>query len=301
MVSAHSANAAPAAQCTGARIGRVSPLNLYSAGSFTCRGFAPETVVSLKPFSAAFRWLSSTASGTPARRKGLRMGIAIRCRGQHKAKSVTSGVVQWAGARCVEVERRISVWCRVRMNHDLIAGCRDPMRQARLAEVLGACIPGQLARTMKTSSRMQWQQSGITIRNHRASERFKGASAEESGRSNQPSAAVPLKHPLRTVPACDPGQEPTARRLRLRWPPLLYDSFIQPRGLDSIIVIRPKLCIVTTISQCIFSAAHARTLCRRVATHHARVRRPWMSGHSPHLCSRRLELTNPEYIQPRAR
>jgi hypothetical protein len=29
----------------------------------------------LNPFSAAFRWLSSVASGAPARRNGLRMGI----------------------------------------------------------------------------------------------------------------------------------------------------------------------------------------------------------------------------------
>jgi hypothetical protein len=182
--------------------------------------------VSLKPFSAAFRWLSSTASGTPARRKGLRIGIAVRYRGQHKADAATSGVFQWAGARCVEVEGRISIWCRARMNHDLIAGCRDPMRQARLAEVLGACVQG---------------------------------TAEESGRSNQPSAAVPLKHHLRTVPACDPGQEPTARRLRLRWPHLqqlhgtAWLSFnyrqiqLQPRS-------------ITTISQRICSASHARTL-----------------------------------------
>lgn len=64
--------------CTAAHVARGSPLSLYSAGSLICRGFAPETVVSVKPFSAAFRWPSSTTSGAPARRNGLRMGIAIR-------------------------------------------------------------------------------------------------------------------------------------------------------------------------------------------------------------------------------
>jgi hypothetical protein len=94
----------PFSQCTGAHIARVSPLNLYSAGSFTCRGFAPETVASLKPFSAAFRWLSSAASGAPARRKGLRMGIVIRYRGQHKANTARSGGAQWA-ERAQDVSR----------------------------------------------------------------------------------------------------------------------------------------------------------------------------------------------------
>jgi hypothetical protein len=56
----------------------ISPLSLYSMGSLICRGVAPDTAVLLNPFSGALRWASSTGSGTPARRKGLRIGIVIR-------------------------------------------------------------------------------------------------------------------------------------------------------------------------------------------------------------------------------
>jgi hypothetical protein len=78
----HSSNAAPEDAGTPGACQGGSPLSLYSAGSLIVIGFAPETVVSLKLFSAAFRWFSSTASGTPARRNGLRMGIVIKVRAQ---------------------------------------------------------------------------------------------------------------------------------------------------------------------------------------------------------------------------
>jgi len=78
-------------QAHPAHIEGASPLSLYSAGSLICRGFVPETVVSLKPFSAAFRWFSSTTSGAPARRNGLRIGIAIGVCAQDKADAVNVG------------------------------------------------------------------------------------------------------------------------------------------------------------------------------------------------------------------
>lgn len=67
-------------------------LNLYSAGSFSFKGVAPETVAVLKSFSGAFRWASSAWSGAPARRKGLRIGMAVgQCR-QKRAVQRQSGV-----------------------------------------------------------------------------------------------------------------------------------------------------------------------------------------------------------------
>jgi hypothetical protein len=109
-----SSNAAPEDAGTPGACQGGSPLSLYSAGSLIVRGFAPETVVSLKPFSAAFRWFSSTASGTPARRNGLRMGIAIKVRARCQAGAVDmaclSGLVQ-GGSRGRE---KPSIWCRVR-------------------------------------------------------------------------------------------------------------------------------------------------------------------------------------------
>lgn len=78
-VSARSSDAAPGTcMHSWAHAGWVLPLSLYSMGSLICIGFAPETVVSLNPFSGAVRWVSSIWSGAPARRKGLRIGIAIR-------------------------------------------------------------------------------------------------------------------------------------------------------------------------------------------------------------------------------
>jgi len=98
-------------QCSAHRASS-SPLSLYSAGSLTCRGFAPETVVSLNPFSAEVRWFSSTTSGTPARRNGLRMGIAGRHDGQSRAEMVASGVFREGG--CVLVSRsKVRLWSGV--------------------------------------------------------------------------------------------------------------------------------------------------------------------------------------------
>ena len=105
----------PRARNAAAHAEEISPLNLYSAGSLTCRGFAPETVVSLKPFSAAFRWLPSTSatSGAPARRKGLRIGIAVG-----NLKVVRGGCDQeWSAAKAGVG------WCRVgRQRLDLGSG-----------------------------------------------------------------------------------------------------------------------------------------------------------------------------------